>query len=218
MEKGQEEMKDRMEKGQEEMKKGEVEMKTGLEKRVDQGQAEMKKGQEEMNQIQSHIESQVGEIKDHVNSCIGRIKEDGQSVKIEIGEVKGGVQRKIEEVEDKVQGKISSLKKRISELEIRSNNFPTCPELKCAIPTGAHLNPLHPLNFRMTAAIVMKVVSRYSKIAMHYCMRLLTAPPGENARVGVLISKMVQDRGKKSIIELWSIIDLVQKDTFGTLI
>ncbi|GBM22117.1 hypothetical protein AVEN_266477-1 [Araneus ventricosus] len=58
MEKGQEEMKDRMEKGQE----------------------EMKKGQEEMKNRSNHLESKVVEIKDIVNSCIEKI-EDVQSVK-----------------------------------------------------------------------------------------------------------------------------------------
>ncbi|GBM56081.1 hypothetical protein AVEN_21051-1, partial [Araneus ventricosus] len=89
----------------------------------------MEKGQEEMkNEIQSHVESNVGEIKDHVNSCIEKI--DVQSVKREIGEVKGEVERKIEEAEDKVQGKIEEVKekvqvkigdleKRLSELEDR---------------------------------------------------------------------------------------------------
>ncbi|GBM01471.1 hypothetical protein AVEN_242427-1, partial [Araneus ventricosus] len=112
-------------------------------KRIEQGQAEMKKGQEEMkkgqeemkNQIQSHVENQVGEIKDHVNSCIERIEDDVQSMKRDIGDVKGEVQRKIEEVEEKVQGKIGDLEKRLCELEDRPLNFPANPELTYSRPT-----------------------------------------------------------------------------------
>ncbi|GBM00645.1 hypothetical protein AVEN_24114-1 [Araneus ventricosus] len=100
------------------------------------GQEEMKKGQEEMkNQIQSHVENQVGEIKDHVNSCIERIEDDVQSMKRDIGDVKGEVQRKIEEVEEKVQGKIGDLEKRLCELEDRPLNFPANPELTYSRPT-----------------------------------------------------------------------------------
>ncbi|GBL74062.1 hypothetical protein AVEN_230969-1 [Araneus ventricosus] len=86
------------------------------------------------NQIQSHVESQVGELKDHVNSCIERI-EDVQSVKREIGVVKNEVQRKIEEVEEKVQGTIGDIEKKLCELENRLINYPANPELMYSRPT-----------------------------------------------------------------------------------
>ncbi|GBM03857.1 hypothetical protein AVEN_231322-1 [Araneus ventricosus] len=41
----------------------------------------------------------------------------------------------------------------------------------------AYTKNIH-LNFRTTAAIVMEVVSRYSKMSMNYAMRPLTATPG----------------------------------------
>ncbi|GBM74578.1 hypothetical protein AVEN_151030-1 [Araneus ventricosus] len=98
------EMKKSMAKGQEEIKKGQEGMR--------KVQEEMRKGQEEMkNQIQSHVESEVGEIKDHFNSCIERIEEDVQSLKREIGEVNSEVERKIEEVEDKTNGQISDIRR-----------------------------------------------------------------------------------------------------------
>ncbi|GBO15136.1 hypothetical protein AVEN_272155-1 [Araneus ventricosus] len=38
--------------------------------------------------------------------------------------------------------------------------------------------PCHSFNYRMAAAIFIKVVSRYGKVTMRYWMKPLTAPPG----------------------------------------
>ncbi|GBM84994.1 hypothetical protein AVEN_180100-1, partial [Araneus ventricosus] len=38
--------------------------------------------------------------------------------------------------------------------------------------------PHHPLNYRMAAAIVIRVVSRQSKMTVRYWMKPLTAPSG----------------------------------------
>ncbi|GBL86199.1 hypothetical protein AVEN_135116-1 [Araneus ventricosus] len=38
--------------------------------------------------------------------------------------------------------------------------------------------PYHPFNYRMAAAIFIRVVSRYDKVTMRYWMKPLTAPPG----------------------------------------
>ncbi|GBN39462.1 hypothetical protein AVEN_189153-1 [Araneus ventricosus] len=38
--------------------------------------------------------------------------------------------------------------------------------------------PHHPFNHRMSAAIVIRVVSRYGKVTLLYWMKPLTAPPG----------------------------------------
>ncbi|GBN26113.1 hypothetical protein AVEN_149157-1 [Araneus ventricosus] len=57
--------------------------------------------------------------------------------------------------------------------------------------------PYHPFNYRMAAAIFIRVVSRHGKVTMRYWMKPLTAPPGENGGVRVIISKTVRDRGEK---------------------
>ncbi|GBN38854.1 hypothetical protein AVEN_137852-1, partial [Araneus ventricosus] len=38
--------------------------------------------------------------------------------------------------------------------------------------------PYLPFNYRMAAAIFMRVVSRYGKVTLRYWMKPLTAPPG----------------------------------------
>ncbi|GBN09923.1 hypothetical protein AVEN_216279-1 [Araneus ventricosus] len=38
--------------------------------------------------------------------------------------------------------------------------------------------PYHPFNYRMAAAIFIRVVSRYGKVTMRYWMKPLTTPPG----------------------------------------
>ncbi|GBO01701.1 hypothetical protein AVEN_104731-1 [Araneus ventricosus] len=57
--------------------------------------------------------------------------------------------------------------------------------------------PYHPFNYRTAAAIFIRVVSRYGKVTMRYGMKPLTAPPGGNGGVSVIISKPVRDRGKQ---------------------
>ncbi|GBM94891.1 hypothetical protein AVEN_118189-1 [Araneus ventricosus] len=49
--------------------------------------------------------------------------------------------------------------------------------------------PYHPFNYRMAAAIFIRVVSKHGKVSMRYWMKPLTAPPGENGGVSVSISK-----------------------------
>ncbi|GBO27241.1 hypothetical protein AVEN_233635-1 [Araneus ventricosus] len=43
------------------------------------------------------------------------------------------------------------------------------------VPTKVHY---HPFNYRMAAAIFIRVVSRHGKVTMRYWMKPLTAPPG----------------------------------------
>ncbi|GBM71717.1 hypothetical protein AVEN_83478-1 [Araneus ventricosus] len=38
--------------------------------------------------------------------------------------------------------------------------------------------PYHPFNFRMAAAIFIRVVSRHGKVPVRYCVKPLTAPAG----------------------------------------
>ncbi|GBM48775.1 hypothetical protein AVEN_24961-1 [Araneus ventricosus] len=38
--------------------------------------------------------------------------------------------------------------------------------------------PYHPFNYRMAAAIFIRVVSRHGEVTMRYWMKPLTAPPG----------------------------------------
>ncbi|GBM81815.1 hypothetical protein AVEN_12921-1 [Araneus ventricosus] len=46
------------------------------------------------------------------------------------------------------------------------------------VPAGATKVPYHPFNYRMAAAIFIRVVSRYDKVTMLYWMKPLTAPRG----------------------------------------
>ncbi|GBM18307.1 hypothetical protein AVEN_147428-1 [Araneus ventricosus] len=53
------------------------------------------------------------------------------------------------------------------------------------------------LNFKTTAAIVIKVVSECSKATMHYAMRHLTTPPRGKIRNQLSYLKKRNDIGKK---------------------
>ncbi|GBM27649.1 hypothetical protein AVEN_49953-1 [Araneus ventricosus] len=49
---------------------------------------------------------------------------------------------------------------------------------KCQVDRVPTKVPYHPFNYRMAAAIFIRVVSRHDKVTMRYCMKPLTAPPG----------------------------------------
>ncbi|GBM20041.1 hypothetical protein AVEN_77954-1 [Araneus ventricosus] len=140
-----------------------AEMKANLEDKMEAGQEEMRSGQERLeqemrsgkeeikSQIQANTESQVEEMKIHVDGCIGKIEEEVQCVKLKIEKVESEVQRKIEESNCEVQEKIGNLKRRISELEERPNDFPASPEFISSLP------PVKPLTFdRQTSWTVFK--------------------------------------------------------------
>ncbi|GBL79977.1 hypothetical protein AVEN_29009-1 [Araneus ventricosus] len=63
------------------------------------------------------------------------IEEVKSEVQGKIEEEKGEVQRMSEEVKNKVQGKIGDIEKRLSDLEIRPDNFPVSPEVMYSRPT-----------------------------------------------------------------------------------
>ncbi|GBM57857.1 hypothetical protein AVEN_258511-1 [Araneus ventricosus] len=49
-------------------------------------------------------------------------------------------------------------------------------EKEALVPTKV---PYHPFNYRMAAAIFIRMVSRHGKVTMRYWMKPPTAPPGE---------------------------------------
>lgn len=56
------------------------------------------------------------------------------------------------------------------------------------------------LYLRTGIALVLNMVCRYGKVAMHYAMRSLTALPRD--RISVPTSKTVQDTEKRSVTKL----------------
>ncbi|GBN08850.1 hypothetical protein AVEN_267226-1 [Araneus ventricosus] len=77
------------------------------------------------NNVQG-VKRDIGEVKGEVQRKIEEVKREVQG---KIEEEKGEVQRMIEEVKTKVQGKIVDIEKRLSDLEIRPDNFPVSPEV-----------------------------------------------------------------------------------------
>ncbi|GBN41450.1 hypothetical protein AVEN_30096-1, partial [Araneus ventricosus] len=65
---------------------------------------------------------------------------------------------------------LSSVKRDSNQLYVG-----TAPSHLYIVPTKV---PYHPLNYRIAAAIGIRVVSRYGKVSMRYWMKPLTAPPG----------------------------------------
>ncbi|GBO15169.1 hypothetical protein AVEN_242920-1 [Araneus ventricosus] len=57
----------------------------------------------------------------------------------------------------------------------KSSSIKEGQPIKKRLPTEV---PCHSFNYRMAAAIFIKVVSRYGKVTMRYWMKPLTAPPG----------------------------------------
>ncbi|GBN65239.1 Retrovirus-related Pol polyprotein from transposon 297 [Araneus ventricosus] len=77
-----------------------------------------------------------GEVKGEVQRKTEEVKREVQG---KIKEEKGEVQRMIEEVKKKVQGEIGDIEKRLSDLEIRPDNFPLSPEIIYSRPTDKSL-------------------------------------------------------------------------------
>ncbi|GBM10220.1 hypothetical protein AVEN_177489-1 [Araneus ventricosus] len=61
--------------------------------------------------------------------------------------------------------------------ENRTNSFEQLSSYeKAKVPTTKV--PYNPFNYRMAAAVFIRVVSRHGRVTMRYWMKPLTAPPG----------------------------------------
>ncbi|GBO42469.1 hypothetical protein AVEN_156657-1 [Araneus ventricosus] len=56
--------------------------------------------------------------------------------------------------------------------------FPPGVPRVCGEKTPDRVPPYHPFNYRMSAAIFIRVMSRHGQVTMHHWMKPLTAPPG----------------------------------------
>ncbi|GBN87997.1 hypothetical protein AVEN_274566-1 [Araneus ventricosus] len=61
--------------------------------------------------------------------------------------------------------------------------------------------PYHPFNYRMAAAIFIRVVSRHGKVTRRYWMKPLTAPPGVKTVELALLSLKLYEIEEKSEIQ-----------------
>ncbi|GBM90575.1 hypothetical protein AVEN_81558-1 [Araneus ventricosus] len=59
----------------------------------------------------------------------------------------------------------------------------------CRVPTQV---PYHPFNYRMAAAIFIRVMSRHGRVTMRYWMKLPTRHLVKNGGVSVIISKTIE--------------------------
>ncbi|GBN38724.1 hypothetical protein AVEN_13923-1 [Araneus ventricosus] len=86
---------------------------------------------------------------------------------------------------------------RIQETFTRSpsNAYYHFVRLSYSVPTKV---PYHPFNYRVAAAIFIRVVSSYGEVTMRYWMKPLAAPPGGKRWINVIIAKTVRDRGSEA--------------------